>query len=157
MTAYASKTAVSAEKSKTEIERMLARYGATQYVSGWKAGVAVVGFTYEKRMVRFELAMPDRFSKEFTEKKSGWDRSKDAANALYEQAVRQRWRALCLVIKAKLEAVESGIDTFEDSFLSHIVTPNGQTVGEWLKPQIEEAYASGRMPALLPGRGETGA
>jgi hypothetical protein len=35
------------------------------------------------------------------------------------------------------------------------VTPNGQTVGEWLKPQIEEAYANGRMPSLLPGRGES--
>jgi hypothetical protein len=156
MSAYAANTAVSSEKSKLEIERMLERYGASQYVSGWKNGIAVIGFTYNERMVRFELALPDRQDPKFTKKKNGWtSRPTTAAQALYEQAVRQRWRALCLVIKAKLESVESSIDTFEDAFLSHIVTPNGQTVGEWLKPQIEEAYANGRMPSLLPGRGES--
>jgi hypothetical protein len=74
-----------------------------------------------------------------------------------EVARRQRWRALALAIKAKLEAVESGIATFEEEFMAYIVLPDGQTVGEFLSPQIEAAYSSGRMPPLLPGIGETSA
>ena len=68
----------------------------------------------------------------------------------WEQACRQRWRALALVIKAKLEAVESGITTFEDEFLAHIVMPDGQTVATHIKPRIAEAYEGGRMLALMP-------
>lgn len=58
--------------------------------------------------------------------------------------------ALALVVKAKLEAVESGISTFEQEFMAHIVLPNGQTTGQWMIPQIEAAYKTGTMPALLP-------
>jgi len=63
---------------------------------------------------------------------------------------RQKWRALALVIKAKLEAVESGISVFEDEFMAAIVMPNGRTVSEEIRPRIAAAYESGNMPALLP-------
>ncbi len=68
----------------------------------------------------------------------------------WEQACRQKWRALYLVIKAKLEAVESGISCFEDEFLANIVLPDGSLVGNFMRPQIEQVYSSGNMPALLP-------
>jgi hypothetical protein len=64
--------------------------------------------------------------------------------------VRQRWRALALVIKAKLEAVEAGITIFEEEFLAHIVLPDGRTAGEYMVPQIEESYRTKQMPPLLP-------
>jgi hypothetical protein len=36
--------------------------------------------------------------------------------------------------------------------LAHIVLPNGKgTVGDWLMPQIDQAYESGKIPPLLPG------
>ena len=65
--------------------------------------------------------------------------------------MRQRWRALALVIKAKLEAVEADITTLEAEFLAHIALPSGATVGEWVGPQLDAVYGSGEMPALLPG------
>ena len=77
-------------------------------------------------------------------------RTQAQAEKEYEQAVRQRWRALALAIKAKLEMVESGITTLEQEFLAYIVLPSGQSVGEWLAPQMERADITGRMPALLP-------
>ena len=55
----------------------------------------------------------------------------------------------CTRDKAKLEAVETGITEFEDEFLAHIVLPNGQTMGEFAKPQIAHAYDTGDMPPLL--------
>jgi len=59
----------------------------------------------------------------------------------WEQACRQRWRALCLAIKAKLEAVESGISHFEDEFLSQIIDPiTKKTGGELIRPELEQRY-----------------
>jgi hypothetical protein len=151
MTRYAENTSVPSERSKAEIERLLARYGATDFMSGWDQRRAVVGFAMAHRRVQFVLTMPDRTSAEFTRTSARKRvRSTTQAEAAYEQAVRQRWRALALVIKAKLEAVETGIATFEEEFLAHILLPNGRTVGEFMLPQIDIAYTRGTMPPLLP-------
>ncbi len=152
MSRYAAQTKVSSEKSKNEIERTLIRYGATEFMYGTKPEWAVIAFKMVGRQIRFMLPLPNRRDPEFTEYQRGnstWERAPEAADRLYEQAIRQRWRALALVIKAKLEAVESGITEFEDEFLAHIVLPNGQTMGEIAKPQIAQAYESGDMPPLL--------
>ena len=57
------------------------------------------------------------------------------------------------MIKAKLEAVESGISTVEAEFLANIVLPDNNTAGDWMIPQIDEAYRTGEMPPMLPGAG----
>lgn len=152
---YAENTEVPAEKSRAEIERTLARYGASAFASGWKGSVATIAFEAQGRRVRFELRMPDRNSDEIVKfEKGGW---KEASKALqeqrYEQAVRQKWRALALAIKAKLEVVQSEISSFEGEFMAHIVLPTGQTVGQWLQPQLQGAYSNGRMPPLLTAGG----
>ncbi len=109
------------------------------------------------KFIRFVLLMPDRNDKQFKLTKTRRSsRSDDSAYKAWEQACRQRWRALALVVKAKLEAVESGISTFEEEFLANIMLPNNQTVGQYVLPQVEIAYETGQMPALLPGLGETG-
>ncbi len=54
------------------------------------------------------------------------------------------------MIKATLEAVESGITTFEEEFLAHIVMPDGMTVGNHVRPTIAAWYAGGTMRPLLP-------
>lgn len=149
MTRYAATTSVSSAKSKAEIEALVERYGASQFVSGWAADKAVVGFTMHGRQVKFVLTMPDKERREFTHHSKG-PRSPEAALAQWEQACRSRWRALLLVIKAKLEAVEAGISVFEDEFLANIVLPGGEMVGEFMRPQIAHAYETRQMPALLP-------
>lgn len=147
---YAENTSVSADKSRAEIERTLQRYGATQFMYGWEESKAVVAFQMEGRHIRFVLQMPDRQSEEFTLTPSKkYYRDDDAAQKAWEQATRQRWRALALAVKAKLEAVEAQIATFEQEFLAHIILPDNRTVGEWISPQIEQAYLGGKMPKLL--------
>lgn len=149
---YAEETTVSSDKSRSEIERTLARYGADQFMYGWSGDEAVIAFQANGRRIRFRLPLPDRNDREFTHTpERGNARSPAQAEAQYEKAVRQRWRALALVIKAKLEAVEAGITEFEDEFLAHIVLPNGATFGQWARPQLATAYEQGGMPALLPG------
>lgn len=151
MTKYAQDTKVSAAKSRMEIEQTLQRYGADQFIYGWDADRAIVGFRMNGRQIKFALPMPDKADRAFTHTPGrGNARSADAAYAEWEKACRQRWRALALVIKAKLEAVETGITEFDDEFMAHIVLPNGQTVGAWAKPQIAASYDTGNMPPLLP-------
>jgi hypothetical protein len=151
MPRYAESTQVSSDRSRSEIERTLRRYGASAFAYGWQEGQAQVMFEMASRRIIFRLPMPDPASREFTLTPTGRERSPSAAEEAYEQAVRQRWRALALVIKAKLEAVEAGISTVEDEFLSHIALPGGQTVGQWLGPQLDAVYARQELPALLPG------
>lgn len=148
---YAQDTKVTSDKSRTEIERTLRRYGADEFQYGWNATEARVGFAIANRRVLFRLPMPDRNHRDFTLTPTGRERSYTAAEAEYEQAVRQRWRALALVIKAKLEAVEAGITTVEQEFLAHILLPDGTTVGENVAPRLALAYETNQTPALLAG------
>lgn len=153
---FAKETTVPVEKSRAEIEGLLARYGAKEFMSGWMSDKAMIGFKMRDKMIKFVLPLPDRNARQFTHTahKSQWAQQKrtaDAALKAWEQACRQRWRALLLAIKAKLEAVECGIATFEEEFMAHIVMPDGMTLGEKVLPQLPE-YLSGRpMPLLLPG------
>jgi hypothetical protein len=153
MMGFAEGTTVSVEKSRAEIEKMITRYGAASTAFMSAPGRAVVCFEANSRRVMFELKLPDITEKQFQRDGRGSVLSQPKRAEKWEQACRQRWRALALVIKAKLEAVESGITAFEDEFLAHIVMPDGQTVATHIKPRIAEAYAGGQMLALLPPPG----
>lgn len=148
--AYAENTGVSTEKSRAEIERTLQRYGADQFMYGWDQNQAILGFRMVGRQIKFLLPMPDKTERRFTHTPTGRVRKETSAYNEWEQACRQKWRALALVIKAKLEAVEAGIAIFEDEFMANIILPNGSTVSQFMLPQITEAYDSGNMPKMLP-------
>ncbi len=142
---YAQNTGVSTERSKAEIEATLRRYGAEKFMTGWEDGRAAVQFQFNKKMVRFILPLPPQSEFAQVEK---WGKLRDArpdeAARNWEQACRQRWRALSLAIKAKLEAVSCGITSFEEEFLAHIIVPGekGKTIGHIVLQKLENAYAT---------------
>lgn len=146
--AYAENTTVSSEKSRNEIERTLMRYGADQfaYMSGRDG--AAVAFVANGKQVRFTITLPNRSERRFTHTPTGQVRADSTALAEYEKAVRQKWRALALVVKAKLEAVDAGIVTFEQEFFAHLVLPGGQSVYEHVSPAVEQAYLGNTRPML---------
>lgn len=146
---YAQGTTVSSELSRIEIEKTLLRYGATGFAYAMTSTAAMICFTMQKRRVRFILPLPQR--EEFSLTPTGKRRVENSQTEAWEQACRQRWRALNLVVKAKLEAVESGISCFEQEFMANIVLPNNTLVGDFMIPQIRTAYATGNMPPMLPG------
>lgn len=170
-TRYAEGTSVPVEQSRLEIERTLERYEANGFGYAWderieitparckqggcqRAGRAIdecrrlhrwevdeekrfvreivaISFRFKERRIRLDVPMP-------TEAEAG-------SKARHEAATRQRWRALLLVLKAKLEAVASGISTLEHEFLADIVTDSGQTVGDILVPRLTDAVRAGRL------------
>ena len=129
---FAKNTKVPVDRTRGEIEKTLGRYGALRFLCFTEQNRAVIIFEAHLRRLRSDLPLPDG------------DSEKD------RQKCRQKWRALLLAIKSKLEAVESHIETFEEAFLSHIVMPDGLTVGTPARPQIAAAYKGEPMQSLLP-------
>jgi hypothetical protein len=154
MSRYAASTKVSPATSQAEIKRTVLKYGAKSFGFFEDGDRAVVLFEAHDRRIRFNLSLPPKSSKEFTFHSRGV-RTPSSAHAQWEQACRQRWRALLLAIKAKLESVEAGIESFEEAFLSHIVLPEGETFGERATGAIAIAYSGKPLPPLLasPGGG----
>lgn len=145
---YANRTEVPVEKSRAEIERTLSRYGATAFAYGWSGERAMIEFAAQDRRIRFVITLPDRNDHRFVYHSRG-RRTPEAQLKEWEQGCRQRWRALALVIKAKLEAIEAGISEFEQEFLAFVVLPDGSTFGEWAAPQLQAAYDTGQVPPML--------
>jgi hypothetical protein len=133
---YANETKVPVDRSRAEIEKTLAKFGADHFGYSSSAFEAAVGFHAKGRLIRFRLPLPNRANY----------RSQES----HAQAVRAAWRALALSIKAKVVAVESKIVTFEEEFLAQTVMPDGITAAEHVLPKIKDAYAQRRPVALLP-------
>jgi hypothetical protein len=150
MTQYAANTDVSTDKTVSEIQRTLTRYGADAFCYGWESNRGLVTFRIKGKHIRIIVPLPNKNDNAFylTPKRSQM-RTRDQAVRAWEQACRQRWRAMALVIKAKLEAVDTGITTLETEFLAHILLPNGRTVGEMAIPEITKCYADGIMPRSI--------
>ena len=151
MSKYAENTTVPIDRSKAEIEKTLYRYGADQFMYATTNNRVRIVFRMNDLFVRFDLEMPDVNDPEYKKTPTGRIRRGESINEVYEKEMKRRWRALALAIKAKLEAVETGISSFEEEFLAKIVIPGDQTFGDWALPQIKEIYETGKIQKLLPG------
>lgn len=129
---FAQGTDVPVAKSRVEIEGLLAKHGAHQVLIGSDSQkrTGFVGFAIGGRQYRVHI--PPR----------------DGRKA--DQIEREQWRALLLLLKAKLEVVASGFVTIEQEFLAYTVLPNGSTVGAEIEARLAESYETGQMPNLLP-------
>lgn len=155
---FASNTSVSVEKSRAELDRVLAKAGASQRMMGSDdaEGVAYVVFTLDKRQVRLRVPMPRADEKRF--QRDGRGRPLDASKraAAYEQGCRTRWRQLLLLVKAKLEAITLGLSTVEREFLADLYLADGRTVHQAIEDGLADMYMTGAMPPLLGPTGSTG-
>lgn len=138
---YAEGTVVSVAKSQQEISTLLTNAGAAPMGFQFHDDHAIVAFTLTTKtpevkkdgvitqvanerkthvMMRLELPARAKFAKK---KVHGWmqDCSSEEQTKRWEQACRERWRALVLVLKAKLVSVESKVETVEEAFLAHLV------------------------------------
>ena len=149
---YAEYTTVPAENSRAEIERIICRYAGrdAEFSSGRRAGQAAILFVAHGRRVQFIVPLPTGQEAEIKARRknaaSGSVVTESQREAWIEQESRRRWRCLLLAIKAKLEVVETGIATFEEEFLAHIVAADGKTIYERI--QMEEISGKKLLPAL---------
>jgi hypothetical protein len=146
---YAQGTDVSVDRSQSELRGILRKYGAEGLAMAEMPKRAVVEFMANDRRIRFALPLPAVDDPEMRRNKAGAQRSSSQLTSAVAAEERRRWRALVMVVKAKLEAVESGIVTFEDEFLAQTVLPDNTTVGEAVAEPIRRAYIEGHVRPLL--------
>jgi hypothetical protein len=150
---YAARTDVSADRTRSELERLLVAHGATGFGFGWDSGDSRqhVVFRLADRMIKLTVPVPDPADPAIYLTPTGRRRSKGQIAEQVQAEFRRRWRSLLLVTKARLVAVQDGVQTLEEAFMADVILPDGSTVGEWLHPQLDTAYATAEMPSLLPG------
>lgn len=128
---FAEDTRVPIERTKVELEKLLRAHGAEGFATGWDKTQDRVEFLYEGKQIRFVLPR------------------EAVSRGRQEQFDRSRWRALLLVVKAKLEAIRSGIAVFEQEFLGFIVVPDtNRTIYEHAQPRLnaKEWTSAGLLP-----------
>jgi len=151
---YAQGTDVSVGRSIGELERLVAKHGATGFGYGTddEQGYSQVVFRISDRLIRFRVAKPD--VADFRRTPTNRPRSLADARRFAMTEERRLWRSLVLVIKALLVAVADGVIDLSEAFMPYMLLPSGQTIGEWTGPQLDDIYATNRMPTILPGAAE---
>jgi len=129
--AYAKNTTVPVDRSLGAIKDTLKRYGAEGFLHAEQGGKSILRFTYRGICLGFEMLTAES----------------DEMDAKEE---RRRWRVLLLLIKAKLEVIDSGVSTFEEQFFSDIIMPGGVRIGSQAKQQITKMLETGKPVNLLP-------
>jgi hypothetical protein len=151
---YATETSVPVEKSKMQIDALLAANGAqSRGIVVDDAGTAMIGFVMKGLKYRLTVPLPkiEKTPRDPRGGSRGWDEQHraDWLRKTWEQACRSQWRGMLLLLKAKFLAVEMGVTDVQKEFLSDLILPSGGTVLSELGKQISEALGSGKMPTLM--------
>ena len=148
--AYAKDTTIPVERSLSEIVAMLRKSGASRVAQMQGDDLFEIQFAMLDRAIRFRVRLPTwQEMPEYDGRRSLL--AQDKRIAMADQVARQRARALMLVVKAKLESVESEVETFEQAFLANVVMSDGMTLYERVSEPIALEYKSGRSDVLLLG------
>lgn len=126
---YATKTEVTVSRSQEELRSLLLKYGVTSFGFAEQPGGAMLAFQVGDQNHR--IFMPIRSGADPAFAYAG-SRRRDAKGrkvaAVNEE--RARWRALVLVVKAKLEYAAILGQSIESAFTEYRVLPSGRTVQE---------------------------
>lgn len=146
--AYAENTAVPVEKSLAEIISLVKRAGAQRVAQYEAPDCFTITFELEGRLIRFSVRLPALEEVPTHDARYRTLTNEQRLNRR-DQKTRQRARALLLVVKAKLESVESEVETFEQAFLANIVMSDGATIYDRVAQPIALEYQTGKPNALL--------
>lgn len=148
---YAQGTSVDAFRSRVEIERLLQKHQCSHVGVMHEPGKAIVYFQHKGWEVQMQIPLP-MDAPEFGNGNLRYTRLTEAQRRTWlDQRTRERWRQLLLVLKAKFCALEEGVETFEQSFMAHLVI-GGQHLGDRLLPLVREAKE--KKTQLLLGAGQ---
>lgn len=130
-------TKIDADKTISEIQKVLSRMGASKIMTDYKDGViSVMSFALEVNGQQLGFRLPcdwratyDVLTKDHVnpyswnqEKKDHWESEKRM------QAVRTSWRIIKDWIEAQMALIETSMVKTEEIFLPYLVTSNGDTL-----------------------------
>jgi hypothetical protein len=133
-------TTVAVEKSQGEIRKLLAGHRASRFAFGEETddgGVRWAAVTFGHGGLVVRVKVPHKpIDGSAVSRKLMRSRAKTRADVeaeFVEQEARRIWRVMAWNLKARLVAVEEGVETFAEAFLAHLVDPTtGQTIYEQL-------------------------
>ena len=153
---YAKGTTVDVSKSRAEIDHVLTKNGASSVgiLNDSDKAVAVVAFTIRGAKFRLEIPLPSMAEVDKAAKSKqwfSWDETKRLAWKRVElaQRERERWRAVLLLIKSKLEIVRIGLSSVEREFMADLVLPSGQRAEAFFAEAIRRGLEGGDVPPML--------
>lgn len=111
---------------------------------GTEPGGDIVRFELENRQYQFRVARPtlEEVKARYLKEGGRWNLVYDP-QAKVDAEWRRRWRALVLLLKAKLEFVEAGDTTLEQELMPALLAKNGQTLGELIHTEAGEKLLLG--------------
>lgn len=132
---YADGTRVPIQGSINELEKLIERFGADEFILGRQGERRIVAF--RKDGIPYRLTIPETDD---------------------EREARRLWRCVVHCTKAKLVAVEEGLEQFETAFASDIVLRDGRSLRDAVRGAIERGDVStaGIFSRLLPAPAEDG-
>lgn len=154
-------TSVPVERSQAEIRKLLAKHGSSRFAFGEERDDvgqrwAAISFTYGSHAVRMRvpLKLVDERAVRSTAQRARSRTADEIRDQMYEQEEKRIWRVIAWNLKARMVAVEEGVETFEEAFLAHLWNPaTGRTIYEQL---AEDGRVELAAPLLaLPAAGET--
>lgn len=135
-------TEINIEKSKIQINELLKKFGVSGIQWTWLDNMEVLRFihTFEfegvKHQIGYEIQIPEM----------GIKRGRAYEKRL-ERNDKQAYRIVWHVLKARFVAVESGLKTFEEEFLSDIIykLPDGsmKKIGDMMLKKLTDAAGVG--------------
>jgi len=112
-----------------QLERGLARHGATDFSYTSTDTTATIEFTLDGRRLRFTFDLPDPGEDRYIrDPVTRHRRSPHIAAERWERDVSRRSRNLTQLLEAKAAAVENGTATFEQEWGPYEVLPGDHTV-----------------------------
>lgn len=127
--------ATSGDKAMAEIQRILQQFGCNKFgtMIDFEAGTLLVQFEWQGQRVTFPANFKGYAASWL--KQNPWSSRKQATKEQWEQkaldigsvavySILRDW------IKAQVTAVETGLVSFEEVFLAHLMLPNGKRVIE---------------------------
>lgn len=127
---YAQGTAVPIDRSRQEIESILCRYGADDFLYYRNSEKIALAFRINGYPCKITIRMPQEEEVSLTE--TGRQRKESVVQQALEAELRRRWRVLVLSLKARLESIDAGCETVEQAFGGIFLLKSGMTVGEEL-------------------------
>ncbi|MCA4133382.1 hypothetical protein [Arthrobacter sp. M4] len=115
---YVRGASITASASQAEIQDMLSDFGAVGLRCIREDGRATIAFRSGGQQFRMILVLPRSADEELQKRSTGH------ALKTPQETARQRWRALSVLIRAKLDAVASGIVSFDQEFMAYRLPPH---------------------------------
>lgn len=130
-------TEVPISRSQEQIQKILKKHGAKRFAFGQDleddTTYALVRFEHEGLGIRMRVPLKEptlqRIRNRAAQKRKGEERAYDD---LMDAEAQRIWRVIHYNLKARMEAVEEGVEAFAEAFMAHVILDNGRTIYESL-------------------------